>query len=614
MKTSLIAWLTHFKNNMADIKTAIEYARQNPNSPFATELRGRIQSGRMNEELSNAGLSNPMNPPKDEGFVADLKGIASGIKESAIKRSDNFGEIDESVATGETTKARSLLQKFGQGAGFASDIIGETIMGGIKALTPQKVQEKVGSAVQTGAEKVADTETAQRVIGWYSGLDESSKKDVDALLGTLSLATDVVGGAIVKKPLQEGAEATIKAVGNTIDNVVDTTTDVMKTAKGAVDTVKNIADPITSVPRRVATNVATKMDAEKAIKELPSKIAQRAVRDDIDIVDVKNLYTIPKEQGPALKKLAENVKQFEVGATKSNPLEAVGKPIVNRLKELDAKRSEVGKKLGSIADGLGDVNQIELEPVVLSKLQDLGGMDGLRLSKSGELDFSNTNLASELSKSDQVAIQKAFTEAVKDGSGKSKHLLRQELFEILGGKKKSLANITDTQERAYEAIRSALSDVLDTKNDSYKALNSEYRQIVTPLNEMRKFMKGLEGADEDILEMSAGLLARRLASNSATNPRLQLILRNLDNATKVKGKSSLQTKELIDFYNILEKYYDIAPKAGFQGQITAGIEKAGNLQGVIMDKLKDVAGRSNPVRQKALEDLLEELFGTVKKK
>lgn len=42
---------------MADIKSAIEYAKQNPDTAFSTELRKRIESGSFNNELTQAGLT-----------------------------------------------------------------------------------------------------------------------------------------------------------------------------------------------------------------------------------------------------------------------------------------------------------------------------------------------------------------------------------------------------------------------------------------------------------------------------------------------------------------------------------------------------------------------------
>ena len=57
-----------------------------------------------------------------------------------------------------------------------------------------------------------------------------------------------------------------------------------------------------------------------------------------------------------------------------------------------------------------------------------------------------------------------------------------------------------------------------------------------------------------------------------------------------------------NMYNILNKYYDIAPRTGFQNLTKEGV--SASPLGMIKETLTDVAGKSNAVRQKALEDLL----------
>ena len=65
--------------------------------------------------------------------------------------------------------------------------------------------------------------------------------------------------------------------------------------------------------------------------------------------------------------------------------------------------------------------------------------------------------------------------------------------------------------------------------------------------------------------------------------------------------------QLQDMYNILNKYYDIAPKTGFQNLVKEGVASGDSITGMVKETLKNVAGKSNAVRQKALEDLLDEL-------
>jgi hypothetical protein len=59
-----------------------------------------------------------------------------------------------------------------------------------------------------------------------------------------------------------------------------------------------------------------------------------------------------------------------------------------------------------------------------------------------------------------------------------------------------------------------------------------------------------------------------------------------------------------DLYNILDKYYSIAGKTGFQWQVTAGI--TGSVKSTIMESAKQFAWKSEAVVKKALEDLFEE--------
>ena len=130
-----------------------------------------------------------------------------------------------------------------------------------------------------------------------------------------------------------------------------------------------------------------------------------------------------------------------------------------------------------------------------------------------------------------------------------------------------------------------------------------------PLQDMRGYMKKVVGAEEDIQNMSAGLLARRITSAAKSNPEIKAVLNAMDKATKVPGKTRLSIETLQDFYNILEKYYDIAPKTGFQSQVKQGVEKAmGGPLGYIGEQVKSFAGETPIVRQRALEKILEEVL------
>jgi hypothetical protein len=118
----------------------------------------------------------------------------------------------------------------------------------------------------------------------------------------------------------------------------------------------------------------------------------------------------------------------------------------------------------------------------------------------------------------------------------------------------------------------------------------------------------LAGATEDILNMDAGLLARRLTSNAGSNPEIRNLLRLLDKATKKAGKTAINVENLQDFYNILDKYYDIAGKTTLQGQVQRGFEKGSGIIDTVFKNVKKFGGETDAVRTKAIEDALNEIL------
>ena len=487
---------------------------------------------------------------------------------------------------------------------------------GVDKLKP--VGEAIGTGISSFAKPVIDNKLVQAysqdlnktLQAMFPNLGEDGALKITSEIGNIAntiLGAEVGTGALGKTG-QLGKE-TISKVGDIAESglskVDNLATKAGEMTSGVRDIVRPTLETVKNIPQRASINMAERKAVEQTIQKLPTESAKVAVREGIELPDVEYLYQIPKSQKAPLNTLFKVVEDFATGKSKTNPIEIVGKPIVKRIQDLETRASTIGKQLGDTANKLPDVTDIEIQPVVLGELQKVNGLRGLKIADDGVLDFTDTSLASALSKSDQTAIQSAYETAIKSGTGKQKHLLRQELFEILGGKKKSLTNITDTQEKAYEAIRKGLSDALEVKDKSYKTLSNEYRKTIQPLQDMRKFMKNVAGADEDILDMSAGLLARRLTSNAGSNPQLRQILRNLDNATKVKGKTSLSIENLQDFYNVIEKYYpEITGKTTLKGQVEGALENVGGIGDLVSKVGQKVIGKSEAVKRKVLRDAI----------
>jgi hypothetical protein len=540
---------------------------------------------------SSAKTSAPVEKPGYlERVGSELKGAAQGLQKTTTRGAELMNE------------GKGVEGAFMSGLGAAGSAVRAAFSPITAALTP---------AITKGLEAsgVLENEKVQEKLATFDTWAKQNPDAAENLKNIFEVGTAIGGGravSAVAPTVSRVAKATTEAAGGAVRTGMEA---VAPVASGAVELASRAGQKISNLPSNVKTNVGG-MQAETAlIKSLPSKTAQNAARSGVDPVDLRNISNITPLAKSDVKLLTDNIVKFAKGESDIDPIEFVGKPIVARVKQLENTRKSVGAKLSEVSKKLGTVTNKEVFTPVLTKLQQTQGLEGLKVGKNGNLDFTDTTLTTAETASDRKAIQDAFLNAVKDGTGEQKHLLRQELFEVLGGKKSSQTPITGTQERAYEAIRSGLSDVLDTKNKDYKKLNNQYRQIVQPLVAIRKKLKATDpNLTEDILDMNAGMLARRITSTSMSRGEVQNLIQALDRIGKAKSSVWERTKALQDTYSILNKYYDIAPKTGFQGVTEAAIGGATGVLDVALGGVKKVAGQTPAVRQQALEEFLSEFL------
>ena len=549
------------------------------------------------------------------------------IKKQSSISSRVLGSVSESFKTaGEQitgTGASSETSAPTRGFQLASTITGAPVKAAMSAL-PESVQSglgKVGKVITTPiqwlGDKIGNIDALQKLVT----NNPQATKVVEELAQIAGASSETAGNVLTLRGAVTGATKLAKgAVGtakNTVEAVSDVTKNVVSKTKDITQGIKTVVKPLieegkTLIPK-LKENVAQIKATESTISKL-KPAAQTAVRNGVELADVNTLNNITKASVSPFKKLLKVTQDFASGKSKTNPFEVVGKPIIQGLKMAQAKATTIGQKLGNIADNLPNFSPSNLKQTVLNNLKKVRGLEGIEITPKGLLNFKNTTLATSATKAGRIDIQRIFNDAVKNGSAKSKHLLRQELFEVLGGKKKAGLQITGTQEGAFEAVRKGLSDALDSVSPQYKAVNMEYAKAFSPIQKLKKLL-GTAGVDADLLDMKAGLLARRLTSFSKSNPEIRQALRDLDKVISTKGKTLLSTESLQDFYNILDKYYDIAGRTGFQGQVTAGVSKALEKGGIsrtidlVEGQFGKLLGETDIVKQKALEELLKDILG-----
>lgn len=527
-----------------------------------TRPKGMPLNSAVDMYVKNGWTIQGVNEPKST--LDNVKDVAIGAGKGLARTALDVGQNLQTIGQGSMLAAGvspETVAKTGFQSLDANSPTGKSIE---QKLAPTNEMQKYGGYAETGAELLA---------GGGTGLIK------DAVIGS----TKLVG---------KGVSPIVKTVGESVAPITE----------GVSTLTKDIINPLVKAPERLATNLAERQIQQASIKALPTKQARNVVNEGVDITDTKDIINLAKEsKTPELRKLFTTVEDFVSGNKKVDPVEIVGTPIIKKLKESEKLKNVVGTQLTDISKNLGIVEKPELVNAVLTRLKQVPGMENLSL-KGDVLDFKGTTLASQLTKSDRNTIKQAFKQSIKWGDGEKAHKFRQELFEILGGKKKSLETMTATQEESLNAIRKGLADVLDSKNPQYKALNETYAKLAQPVSEMRKLMKGLAPDDpEDILNMSAGLLARRITSAAPSNANVRMILKSLDNVvpSKVLGR----VESLQDFYNILNKYYDIAPRTGFQNLTKEALDSS--MVSKITGKVGEYVGKTDATRQKALKQFIE---------
>lgn len=348
--------------------------------------------------------------------------------------------------------------------------------------------------------------------------------------------------------------------------------------------------------------------------------AQKAVRGGLLRRDVEAFTSANDKERTILKDMVNAAEENTNNRGTTHPSDLLGKEMNRRIKLLDEDRKTIGKALGEHVKGLkakdiGGIEQVQQD--VLKRLDEIPGLEGIKtkVGESGkiELDFSDTAMSGSQTEAARKELQ-AIWDDMTNRTPFQLHRQRQELFEALGGKKAAQLQLTETQEQGMDAVREGIADSLERISPDYKALNAEYRGITTPLREMRKFYKGTEGAAEDVLDAKGGLLARRLTSNVASAPELRRVLDEIGAQLAKRGHdvSDVDLNKLQDFYNALNRYYDITKDTTFEGLIkSANANPTDFTRSGIVGTIINKAAKSTNITKDTQRAALKELLGLV---
>ncbi len=609
---------------MANIKQAFEYAAQNPDSEFATNLKQLAASGSLNQEAEKYGidLSAFQSKPESKQSFLDKVGEEASRLNTQFRQNKTAAEVRQ--ARGEQTGIETAAQTFGEAARASVGTalspltvgVGEALnaTGLLSGVSERAKHLEEYIAEQKAANPNYDPKTDPKVNPFTAGQVQAARNmgipeynPSEREKANLGIATNLGGAAFDVAGALEGATA-LKAVAGATGKAVATgakrTASTIANApivSGTGEVLKSAGRTLKTIPENIATNVGEMQVKEAAIKAIPSVTGQNAVRKGIDVADVTTLQEAIK--APEAKKLFDTIKNFASGDTKVSPFEVIGKPVVNRLKTLDTEIKSLATKLDTAAQNLKGQAVKDLTNIQSSVLE---GLDKMQIKiADGGLDFVGSSLEG-IGNSGKI-LENVYKRIEKAKDAFDFHNLKKYIdANVSYGKR--VEGLDAGAERFLKTLRKSIDDTLDGQFVDYNNINSELAKRISPLEDLKGILKNSDGLDADLLSQKAGIIARRITSAAASNPEIKQVLRNLDRFTSAKGETLGSIEKMQDLYNVLNKYYDIAPKTGFQNLVKEGTNAASGIVDKSLEVLKGFAGETNITRQKALEDFLAELL------
>jgi len=520
------------------IKTAIEFAKNNPDSAYATELRRRIESGSLNNELESAGLTQYIK--KTEPTTVEK--IGSGIKEtfSDLKQGisntakDIKSSIDKTYETGsqeyqkyqagEESLASGLgksiigagqgaLQEAGGIANTAGQVVGATLTGGFKVadaiaqgslseagkqiLSTKPVQELLTKA-QSGNGLIS----IDKYNEWKSQNPDSAK-NLEAVIDIVSLI-----------PIARGIKDTSKVAKATGIVAKDLTKSGVKTVGEGLSKTKNIISKVDvkapelfpiDAPDNIKTSLNPFLTNTKAEISVPTK--NGFILKTIDKITPEEKIAVQRETNNLYSKLENTAKQFKEDRRDIlSPLEIVGQRTDKLgLEKANKLRISEGKKMGKI------------ENLFKDKTVDLSG-DKIN-------NFINEFLGSE-KKFGRTVKDKTFIEDfAKDYDKLTKNPNVKNTLDFTRTWTNELEDLKDNfggfkdNKRTYTLVEGAIKDIKNNTrnliakdNKKYAKALSNYR-LTSKIREEANRLMGKEGLAGERLK--GGALAKRAVQSSS---------------------------------------------------------------------------------------------------
>jgi len=262
-------------------------------------------------------------------------------------------------------------------------------------------------------------------------------------------------------------------------------------------------------------------------------------------------------------------------AALNRPEAVLGSSMLERVKFLDKKNLESGKKIGQIARTKLKNQQINIDPAVGKLLQDLeeikvkivlGNEKGFL--RNPTVSFDGSQLQADRSSQRLIKDVLKYLNNVDSTDSLSVHELKQFLDTSLEYGKKASNPITAKTDRILKGFRRNLSDSLNEINKDYKAENNKFSETRRALEQIQDAVGKKVDFDSPRAKDAFGTALRKVLSNYGTRNN---IIDAIDVAESISRKYGMDVKDnlikQLIFVNELDRMFGSVAPSSFKGQI-----------------------------------------------
>lgn len=534
--------------------------------------------------------------------------INQAAKDTKAKRTlPIFGELDP---VGNTGNLRSDIKDIiGTGLDVGSVVVGGGAGG-------QALKTTLKESVKQG------TKAGLRYGSLFGGASEGGKalqEDKGALDVLKDTAKGVVGGAVFGGALGAGGAALGAAAGSAsragktaIENIIEKYSPTLKTVKnvgkGLAEKAKEGVRKTQGFADRVEINAAEKQAARLEFDALPAQIKDAATKGVLPR-DAQLIAGATPTEKKLMSSLRDTAEAFEKDRMSTPPSELFGQEFSKRVTAL---KDEVEKAVSTLDEIVRKSGNKKLDTGatadnIIQSMQSVKGLEGIKFKADGTLDFSGTTLSSSLTKSERKALNSALKDALRRKDTFNAHKYRQELFEELGGRTRAGIKTTDTADAGLEAIRKGLSKSIGGVAKGYEDANQKVAELLGIKKQIQNIFGNSKKGSQDIFNLKAGVLLRRLTSNAKSGQDIAGIIRDLETVLEGKGiKFDTSLLKVQEFINLLNRYYDVAGDTSLQGILrSTDIPSGGkDLISKVINEITEISKATPETGREAIKNLL----------